>query len=215
MVFFCWWIDVGNCKHYLGFDGRVFSAPSEIMKFCHKCKTEKSLSEFHKDRSKRDGLNSRCKACNTIKQAEYLKVRKEKFGRTRARAYELKYYYGISEEDFLAMVKGQDGKCAICGHKPKTLYVDHCHVHNTIRGLLCVKCNGALGLFGDNAARVKSAALYLERHVPETAKQVIGKPKSVRVEVPEVKSLDNLPEIKHTYKCECDLCKEVGGTYTA
>jgi hypothetical protein len=26
--------------------------------------------------------------------------------------------------------------------------------------------------------------------------------------VPEVKSLNNLPEIKHTYKCECDLCKD-------
>lgn len=33
------------------------------MKYCKKCDTEKPLSEFHKNKSKSDGLTSNCKTC--------------------------------------------------------------------------------------------------------------------------------------------------------
>lgn len=33
------------------------------MKTCYKCKKEKPLSDFCKDRSSKDGLNSKCKSC--------------------------------------------------------------------------------------------------------------------------------------------------------
>ena len=33
------------------------------MKYCPKCKAEKELSEFHKDRSREDGLKPWCKEC--------------------------------------------------------------------------------------------------------------------------------------------------------
>lgn len=41
-------------------------------KVCSKCKTEKPLEEFHKNRSKKDGLNCWCKGClntcNTVRR---------------------------------------------------------------------------------------------------------------------------------------------------
>ena len=33
------------------------------MKICSKCKIEKSVVEFHKDKSRKDGLNNTCKMC--------------------------------------------------------------------------------------------------------------------------------------------------------
>ena len=51
-----------------------------------------------------------------------------------------------------------DGKCDLCGNVDNRPGIDHDHTCCTsgrcciscIRGILCQKCNGALGLFGDN-----------------------------------------------------------------
>jgi 5-methylcytosine-specific restriction endonuclease McrA len=43
------------------------------MKTCYKCKCIKEKVEFHKDRTKPDGLEGICKACTKIKNAKWLK----------------------------------------------------------------------------------------------------------------------------------------------
>ncbi len=40
------------------------------MKICSKCKAEKPLVEFHKDKHKKDGLCSSCKSCGKIYSSE-------------------------------------------------------------------------------------------------------------------------------------------------
>lgn len=73
---------------------------------------------------------------------------------------------GLTFEEYDEMLAGQGGKCLICdategnsiGHR---LAVDHCHKTGLIRGLLCKKCNSALGLLGDSHATVARAAAYL------------------------------------------------------
>ena len=41
------------------------------MKICSKCKTEKELSEFNKDKTRTDGYSYLCKFCLKQKQKKY------------------------------------------------------------------------------------------------------------------------------------------------
>lgn len=73
--------------------------------------------------------------------------------------------FGLSAEEHRAMVKSQQGRCAICKNKPtkKMLSIDHCHATGRVRGLLCSDCNGGIGLLGDDPVRLESAKQYLLR----------------------------------------------------
>ncbi|WP_191624774.1 endonuclease VII domain-containing protein [Pseudomonas fluorescens] len=82
----------------------------------------------------------------------------------RAKGNNLKRY-GISIDDYWAMLERQGGGCAICGKAQnddgRALYVDHCHGVGTVRGLLCHRCNSAIGAFGDCAERLQKALEFL------------------------------------------------------
>lgn len=56
--------------------------------------------------------------------------------------------YGLSWEEYLLLLEGQDGVCAIC-HQPsdRELHVDHDHLTGRVRGLLCGRCNTGLGFY--------------------------------------------------------------------
>jgi hypothetical protein len=75
--------------------------------------------------------------------------------------------YQLTPAEYDAMVKAQEGRCAICGtDKPGTLTgawpVDHNHATKRVRALLCSDCNAGLGLFADDPGRLREAATYLE-----------------------------------------------------
>lgn len=84
--------------------------------------------------------------------------------------------YGLTMRDYKSMLVAQGRRCAICrtttpGARRNGLlvqwHVDHDHVTNRVRGLLCTKCNTGIGLLGDNAAALERAAMYLrERGSP-------------------------------------------------
>lgn len=78
----------------------------------------------------------------------------------------LKRYYGITVEEYDALLVAQGGLCAICRgpqtHGRENLDVDHCHATGRIRGLLCSHCNRGIGLLGDDPERMRAAAAYLE-----------------------------------------------------
>lgn len=72
--------------------------------------------------------------------------------------------YGITLEDQRRMQEAQDHKCKICCEiiTEKNLHVDHCHKTGRIRGLLCRRCNRAIGLLKDDPTVLYSAIGYLE-----------------------------------------------------
>lgn len=73
--------------------------------------------------------------------------------------------YGITEEGYNALLRTQGGVCATCKRGCKThrrLSVDHDHETGEVRGLLCMNCNAALGLVGDDVTVLRSLIEYLE-----------------------------------------------------
>ena len=97
--------------------------------------------------------------------------------KTKKREYDQEYRFviyqrkfGITKEDYLKLSESQENCCAICkasegeSKRKRRLHLDHCHVSNKVRGLLCAKCNQGIGSFKDNKDLLKEAANYLARH---------------------------------------------------
>lgn len=84
----------------------------------------------------------------------------------KAKSSDLKKVYGISIEQYHAMLKDQKYCCAICKktaeEEIRSLNVDHCHTTGKVRGLLCSSCNKALGSFKDSKDILNSAIVYLD-----------------------------------------------------
>jgi hypothetical protein len=94
---------------------------------------------------------------------EYRRKNKRQLA-TKARVYVLKKF-GLTPAQHAEVLTKQNHSCAICGTPSKQfkkgLHADHDHATGAFRGMLCVKCNLALGLFKDDATRLKEAANYL------------------------------------------------------
>lgn len=74
--------------------------------------------------------------------------------------------YGLTLEEYGSLFVAQAGACAICKRHEDLpgaglLVVDHDHATGKVRGLLCSKCNAAIGLLGDSVRNLASAILYL------------------------------------------------------
>lgn len=78
--------------------------------------------------------------------------------------YHLKAKYGLSLEDYTALLEKQGGRCAVCGTPPdgRRLSVDHNHETGEVRGLLCLNCNTTLGKVGDSPEILMEAIAYLQ-----------------------------------------------------
>ncbi len=97
----------------------------------------------------------------------------KKFGKQRLDK-KLRKSYRISLEDYEAMLSSQNNVCAICKtHRDfmdkkkgikRSLAVDHDHKTGKVRGLLCHRCNTAIGLFDEALTTVESALNYLRHH---------------------------------------------------
>lgn len=128
---------------------------------CRECKVELNGENW----SPSDSGPRRAYICRECRRAYANKWSRENRSRVR---------YGISLEDKAAMLEAQGGKCAICcSPQPNTpsgvFNIDHCHITNAVRGLLCGPCNLGLGKFNDDVRTLRAAIAYLELHRGLTA----------------------------------------------
>lgn len=165
---------------------------TEVERACNKCGVVKPLTGFNKSANGKYGRRSNCRDCQrryrsgyTAKNRERLREEQRRWRQENPdyhrrynnsperkkwiRDWTLRDKYGISLEDYEAMKVAQENRCAICARvfgkeKGSVANVDHCHTTGRVRGLLCGDCNRGIGLMGDDAARVRSAAGYLERY---------------------------------------------------
>lgn len=94
--------------------------------------------------------------------AQYYQLNKDRW-----RSISLKKNYGLTLSDYDKMLSDQQGRCAICETtSPGGLgrfNVDHCHKTHKIRGLLCQRCNLAIGQFEDSCDLLVNAIKYLSK----------------------------------------------------
>lgn len=161
------------------------------MKRCTKCGVEQPLDNFYKAPGGRDGLRGDCKTCFAARRKDWyegnrdreiarvkawqeanrdrhLANQRERRTRPEVKARErdahLRRKFGITAETYDEMLAGQGGVCAICERPPRddiSLHVDHEHGTGRVRGLLCFRCNNALGDFEDDAALLLRAVHYV------------------------------------------------------
>lgn len=138
----------------LGLHDRWQRGVRSTVRTCTKCGEAKPATEFwsRPDRP-RTNLRSWCIECAS----------------TWHRNHKLLTKYGLTLEDFEAMLERQGGGCAICEAPPTgegnrgRLHVDHDHATGRVRGLLCHRCNWGIGHFGDSAEVMQKAYRYLVR----------------------------------------------------
>jgi hypothetical protein len=83
-----------------------------------------------------------------------------------SQAWHYKTHYGMTLDDYYKRLEAQGGHCALCPRTPDQerhgkLHVDHDHTTGRVRGLLCLPCNHALGILGDNEAGLLHALAYI------------------------------------------------------
>lgn len=157
-------------------------------RICSRCKIEKSITEYVKDKYDKTGYTYQCKICRRGMQKKWVEANPEKVKILNAKHKEnrkeyyasperkLKYRkkfiekkFGILYEEYERMQNEQNNLCAIC-HNPETslkcdyLSVDHCHSTGKIRALLCTRCNLGLGSFKDDIIILKNASNYLKKY---------------------------------------------------
>ena len=155
-------------------------------KHCNACNKDKFLGDFGKDKHSKLGVTDYCRECKNAKARERAKkaggykkrneqskeYRKAFYSKPEnLRKYRDRWYqksYGLTIQQYEYLLREQDNKCAIC-HLPaaeeklKRLAVDHNHKTKKVRGLLCQKCNRAIGLLCENPIILIRAIQYLQR----------------------------------------------------
>lgn len=139
-----------------------------------------SFENFYKDSLSKDGYKHRCKSCLQIKNKKFYSKNKDvlkkrvstwkKNNPEKNKNSKLKSKYGITLTDYNLMLSSQNGCCAICNtitpdtKSNKFFYVDHNHLTNKVRGLLCYHCNIAIGMLRDNINVALKLVEYLKKY---------------------------------------------------
>ena len=140
--------------------------------YCPGCECIKPVTEFSTTRHG-SGISPYCRECaNEIarrrnatakgkaeKQAYYQRRKRQQRDNT------LRREFGITIDQYEAMLVEQNNVCAICGgvDKSKSLAVDHDHKTGKVRSLLCGRCNPAVGFLLDNPEYARKVLAYIEK----------------------------------------------------
>lgn len=152
-----------NCREILplGSFGSQSRSSDGHQPWCKPC-TNKRMNGYDKSSRERDpeGYADR-------KRAEHarFKVNNPEKHRSHVRKNNLRKY-GLTPEDFDALLEKQAGLCVICKEElspGRGRHVDHDHGTGAVRGILCNGCNVGLGYFRDSPEILKSAANYVEQ----------------------------------------------------
>lgn len=126
-------------------------------------------------REKRNAESAEWRDRNRDRISDYNKRKWWSVSDSKRRELWIKSHYGMTIEDERKMLEAQDYRCPMCltALTRKNLAIDHDHAccpsekrsscGRCVRGILCKKCNSAIGLFKDNTNVLRRAVAYLDR----------------------------------------------------
>jgi hypothetical protein len=134
----------------------------EVSPFCTACNAPKTPYEMSKSNP------NLCKKCSGRKTKEWARQHPTEWERSRRKSW-LKTKYGMSPEQYDALLAAQGGVCAICKNPPTDsrgfrMHIDHDHETGAVRGILCGSCNNGLGNFKDSPDLLVTASCYVTKH---------------------------------------------------
>ena len=142
--------------------------PKDGNRICIKCDLEKSLDQFNvANRPRADGTRQRrhdCKDC----QREYDLIYREKHKPTLQRRDSRRRYqdrHGLDFETASALSNPDNriGTCPLCQHTT-SLVLDHDHITDQRRDLICGACNKMLGFARESLDTLYNAIAYIKKH---------------------------------------------------
>jgi len=134
---------------------------------CTSCNIVKHIEDFPLRNNRISGRQSSCKKCYQ-KYHSKMNYEKSKANPDYTRGRNLWKNYKMTLDEYDNMLISQDGVCKVCGGQSLgkgRYHVDHDHKTGKIRGLLCHKCNVALGMVQDDISHLKALIKYLKEIV--------------------------------------------------
>lgn len=136
---------------------------------CKECVRHRQNKDYHTS-PKQKITNKKYRSSPRGKKTRqrYVQTNNYKFNRWK---YWLRDKYDLTPEQYSQMLADQNSCCKICGQLETAanqyglmrLAIDHNHNTGEIRGLLCQKCNQAIGLMNENTKVLRKAVEYLEK----------------------------------------------------
>lgn len=147
---------------------------------CEKAHSRKYNSRHDVRRRAQEAVNERYRTDEAYREKKKARIRKYQTtpdGLRGNRHSKLHASYGLSIEEYERLLNEQNGLCKLCrmiNDHGRALSVDHLHVpgfdtlsmvdkRKLVRGLLCERCNRALGLLRDDPTLMRICAEYVER----------------------------------------------------
>lgn len=135
----------------------------------YKTRVRQRNAEYQK--SHKEELSKYSKDKYQINRAEISVYDKKRYRDNRQKILDriLFHEYGLTRSEFDSLLVLQGG-CAICGAKEAggkgSFHVDHDHITDNVRGLLCHRCNTGLGSLKDSLEILAKALVYIS--LPDT-----------------------------------------------
>lgn len=165
----------------------VGADPRGTKRFCASCQKDRARASarasYHLSAKRKPPQPKTCENCGQAWQGTY---RRERWclscrsggdhPRPEARLIFIKRHtlydkYGITPNQWIALADAQGWRCAVCPSESSVkdmLHLDHCHSSGRVRGLLCRRCNLAIGQLGDTAEALQRVVDYLSVDTVDT-----------------------------------------------
>ena len=152
--------------------------PRPVMKYGPTSEYRKEAKE-RKEKAKKNGDKTYITFCSVCDEEtdHYLSggcatCKSSMWYRERQHWWRIKDSYGLSQDDWLWMLKEQNYQCKICKKelkerekgrgKKSEICVDHDHKTMRVRRLLCVQCNFLIGHAKEDVSILNSAIIYVK-----------------------------------------------------